>query len=139
MLIVFSRTNSPKKGSGIQMVLVLVLEVLITFMWIKINAGIEILICGLLVAGLYYYFLFSYPIQPVLEGISFKDGYIVKRLAPGTHTIIPFAYYILVRNVLQKVIVFKTESIHTKDKTEVTIDATLRSKIIQERCKRCIS
>ena len=41
---------------------------------IKINAGTEILICGLLVAGLYYYFLFSYLIQSVLEGISFKDG-----------------------------------------------------------------
>ena len=45
---------------------------------IKINVGIEILICGLLVAGLYYYFLFSYPIQSVLEGISFNDRYIVE-------------------------------------------------------------
>ena len=74
-----------------------------------------------------------------MEGISFKDRYIVETVAPGIHTIIPFAYYVLVRNVLQKVIEFKTESIHTKDKVEVPIDATLRSKIIEERCKRCIS
>jgi hypothetical protein len=60
-------------------------------------------------------------------------------VAQGIHTIIPFAYYVLVKNILQKVTEFKAENIYIKDKAEVTIDATLRSKIIEERCKRCIS
>jgi regulator of protease activity HflC (stomatin/prohibitin superfamily) len=130
--ILFSKNKFTKKGSGIQLLLGII--VLIAAIWIDISADIEILFYVLLVAGIILIgSSFLILINQYERAIILRLGKYRKQVEPGIHTRIPLADNVLVIDVREKVTDFKAERMLTKDNVPVTIDAILRYKIIEEK------
>jgi hypothetical protein len=130
--ILFSKNKFTKKGSGIQLLLGII--VLIAAVWIDISAGIEILFYVLLAVGIILIVSsFLILINQYERAIILRLGKYRKQVEPGIHTRIPLADNVLVIDVREKVTEFKAERMLTKDNVPVTIDAILRYKIIEEK------
>ena len=130
--ILFSKNQFTKKGSGIQLLLGII--VLIAAIWIDISTGIEILFYVLLVVGfILIASSFLILINQYERAIILRLGKYRKQVEPGIHTRIPLADNVLVIDVREKVTEFKAERMLTKDNVPVTIDAILRYKIIEEK------
>jgi hypothetical protein len=130
--ILFSKNKFTKKGSGIQLLLGII--VLIAAVWIDISAGIEILFYVLLAVGIILIVSsFLILINQYERAIILRFGKYRKQVEPGIHTRIPLADNVLVIDVREKVTEFKAERMLTKDNVPVTIDAILRYKIIEEK------
>lgn len=130
--ILFSKNKFTKKGSGIQLLLGII--VLIAAIWIDISADIEILFYVLLVVGIILIgSSFLILINQYERAIILRLGKYRKQVEPGIHTRIPLADNVLVIDVREKVTDFKAERMLTKDNVPVTIDAILRYKIIEEK------
>lgn len=130
--ILFSKNKFTKKGSGIQLLLGII--VLIAAIWIDISSGIEILFYVLLAVGIILIVSsFLILINQYERAIILRLGKYRKQVEPGIHTRIPLADNVLVIDVREKVTDFKAERMLTKDNVPVTIDAILRYKIIEEK------
>ena len=130
--ILFSKNKFTKKGSGIQLLLGIL--VLIAAIWIDISSGIEILFYVLLAVGIILIVSsFLILINQYERAIILRLGKYRKQVEPGIHTRIPLADNVLVIDVREKVTDFKAERMLTKDNVPVTIDAILRYKIIEEK------
>jgi hypothetical protein len=130
--ILFSKNKFTKKGSGIQLLLGII--VLIAAVWIDISAGIEILFYVLLAVGIILIVSsFLILINQYERAIILRLGKYRKQVEPGIHTRIPLVGNVLVIDVREKVTEFKAERMLTKDNVPVTIDAILRYKIIEEK------
>ncbi len=130
--ILFSKNKFTKKGSGIQLLLGII--VLIAAIRIDISAGIEILFYVLLAVGIILIVSsFLILINQYERAIILRLGKYRKQVEPGIHTRIPLADNVLVIDVREKVTEFKAERMLTKDNVPVTIDAILRYKIIEEK------
>jgi hypothetical protein len=130
--MLFSKNKFTKKGSGIQLILAII--ILIAAVWTEMITDIEMVLYVLLaVSAILIISSFLILINQYERAIILRLGKYKKQVKPGIHTRIPLADNVLVIDVREKVTEFKAERMLTKDNVPVTIDAILRYKIIEER------
>ena len=130
--MLFSKNKFTKKGSGIQLILAII--ILIAAVWTEMITDIEMVLYVLFaVSAILIISSFLILINQYERAIILRLGKYKKQVKTVIHTRIPFADNVLVIDVLEKVTEFKAERILTKDNLPVTIDAILRYKIIEER------
>ena len=130
--MLFSKNKFTKKGSGIQLILAII--ILIAAVWTEMITDIEMVLYVLLaVSAILIISSFLILINQYERAIILRLGKYKKQVKPGIHTRIPLVDNVLVIDVREKVTEFKAERMLTKDNVPVTIDAILRYKIIEER------
>ena len=128
----FSEDMVTKKGSGIQLLLGII--ILILSIWIKLEINTELLFYILIIISIIIIASsFLILINQYERAIILRLGKYLKQLNPGIQIRIPIIDNVLVIDIREKVREFKAERMLTKDNIPVTIDAILRYKIIEKR------
>ncbi len=121
-----------RKGSGIQLVLGII--ILILSIWLKLETNMELLfyilisISIIIIASSFLILINQYE-----RAIILRLGRYNKQLNPGIQIRIPIIDNVLVIDIRERVREFKAERMLTKDNIPVTIDAILRYKIIEKK------
>jgi len=130
--ISFSEDTVTKKGSGIQLVLGIIVSIL--SLWIKLETNMEVLFYIFITIGIIIIISsFIILINQYERAIILRLGKYNKQLNAGIQFRIPIIDNVLVIDIRERVREFKAERMLTKDNIPVTIDAILRYKIIEKR------
>src|SRR5919112_829042 len=129
----FSEDKVTKKGSGIQLIIGLLLLIISLMLKLFTTVEINVIYVLLLVGIAVVISSFLIIINQYERSIILRLGLYKKQIKPGIHIRIPLVDKVLVIDIRERVREFNAERMLTKDNVPVTIDAILRYKIIEER------
>ena len=129
----FSDDKVTKKGSGIQLIIGVLL--LIISLCLKLFTSVDINVIYILLVASVAIIISSFLIiiNQYERSIILRLGLYKKQIKPGIHTRLPLVDKVLVIDIRERVREFNAERMLTKDNVPVTIDAILRYKIMEDR------